>query len=148
MRPLLTAEPASQSPGESSFAVLHGLYWLVANLAVIRPLLIAVDDAQWADEPSLRWLAYLAPRLEGLAAGMLVAVRQGDPAVMAAPLLAVRAEAAVVRPALLSQAGVGAMVRATAAGASRGVSSTFCIVRFPIAPAVGARAATQRRSRA
>jgi hypothetical protein len=38
--------------------------------------------AHWAEEPSLRWLAYLAPRLDGLAAGMLVALRHGDPAVM------------------------------------------------------------------
>jgi DNA-binding CsgD family transcriptional regulator len=115
-RPLLSGQLAAQPAGDSSFAVLHGLYWLVVNLAVSRPLLIAVDDAHWADEPSLRWLAYLAPRLEGLAAGMLVALRQGDPAVMGAPLLAVRAEAAVLRPALLSEEAVSAVVRAAADG--------------------------------
>ena len=47
-------------PGEAavdrSFAVLHGLYWLAVNLAARRPLLLAVDDAHWVDEPSLRWL--------------------------------------------------------------------------------------------
>ncbi len=96
---------------------MHGLYWLVVNLAASRPLLIAVDDAHWADEPSLRWLAYLAPRLEGLAAGILVALRQGDAAVLSAPLLAVRAAAtAVMRPALLSEQAVSAMVRAAADG--------------------------------
>ena len=117
VRPLLSGELAAEPAGDSSFAVLHGLYWLVANLAASRPLLIAVDDAHWADEPSLRWLAYLAPRLEGLAAGMLVALRQGDPAVMGAPLLAVRAEAsAVLRPALLSEEAVSAVVRAAAGG--------------------------------
>ena len=80
-------------PADTSFAVLHGLYWLVANLAARRPLLIAVDDAHWADEPSLRWLAYLAPRLEGLAPALLVALRPSEPALTAAPLLALRAEA-------------------------------------------------------
>ena len=116
-RPLLSGELAAQPAGDSSFAVLHGLYWLVVNLAARRPLLIAVDDAQWADEPSLRWLAYLAPRLEGLAAGMLVALRQGDPAVMGAPLLAVRAAAAaVLHPALLSEEAVSAVVRSAAGG--------------------------------
>ena len=39
-------------------------------------------------EPSLRWLAYIAPRLEGLAAGLLVVLPPGDPASMGAPLLA------------------------------------------------------------
>ena len=77
VRPLLSGELAAQLAGDSSFAVLHGLYWLVVNLAAGRPLLIAVDDAHWADEPSLRWLAYLSPRLEGLAAGMLARSRGG-----------------------------------------------------------------------
>ena len=115
-RPLLSGEISAQPAGDSSFAVLHGLYWLVVNLAASGPLLIAVDDVHWADEPSLRWLAYLAPRLEGLAAGMLVAMRQGDPAAMGAPLAAVRAQAAVLRPALLSEPAVSAVVRAAAGG--------------------------------
>ncbi len=116
-RPLLSDELTAQPAGDSSFAVLHGVYWLVVNLAAVRPLLIAVDDAHWADEASLRWLAYLAPRLEGLAAGMLVALRQGNPAVMGAPLLAVRTAAAeVLRPALLTERAVAAVVRATAGG--------------------------------
>jgi AAA ATPase domain len=124
VRPLLAGEVSVQPAGDSSFAVLHGLYWLVVNLAASRPLLIAIDDAHWVDEPSLRWLAYLAPRLEGLAAGMLVAMRQDDPAAMSAPLLAVRAQAAaVLRPALLSEQAVSDMVRAAAGG---GASDELC----------------------
>jgi DNA-binding CsgD family transcriptional regulator len=112
-RPLLAGEPAAQPAGDSSFAVLHGLYWLVVNLAAGRPVLLAVDDAHWADEASLRWLAYLARRLDGLAAGLLVALRPGDAAVMGTPLLTLCAEAAVVlRPALLSERAVSAEVRA------------------------------------
>ena len=123
VRPLLAGEVAgalaggvaTPLAGDSSFAVLHGLYWLVVNLAARGPLLIAVDDAHWADEASLRWLAYLARRLDGLAAGLLVALRPGDPAVLGAPLLAVCAEAAaVLRPALLSEQAVSAVVRAAA----------------------------------
>ncbi len=118
-RPLLAGEVAggvaAPLAGDSSFAVPHGLYWLVVNLAARGPLLIAVDDAHWADEASLRWLAYLARRLDGLAAGMLVALRPGDPAVQEAPLLAVCTEAAaVLRPALLSEQAVSAAVRAAA----------------------------------
>ena len=58
-------------------AVQHGLYWLVANLAARGPLVIAVDDAHWADVPSLRWLAHLAARIEGLPVALLLAVRDG-----------------------------------------------------------------------
>jgi predicted ATPase len=116
VRPLLSGEVSAQPAGDSSFAVLHGLYWLVVNFAASRPVLIAVDDAHWADEASLRSLAYLAPRLEGLAAGMLVAMRQGDPAGMRPALAAVRAQAAVLRPALLTEQAVSAVVRAAGGG--------------------------------
>ena len=117
VRPLLSGEFAAQPATDSSFAVLHGLYWLVVNLTASRPLLITVDDAHWADEPSLRWLAYLSTRLEGLAAGMLVASRQGDPATAEAPLVAVRAAAAeVLSPALLTGPAVRAVVQEAASG--------------------------------
>src|SRR2546428_2113754 len=57
---------ALEGPTDTSFATLHGLYWLAANLALRRPTLLAIDDLHWADAPSLRWLAYLVRRLEGL----------------------------------------------------------------------------------
>jgi DNA-binding CsgD family transcriptional regulator len=59
------------------YATTHGLYWLAANLAARRPLVIAVDDAHWADAPSLRWLAHLAARIDGLPIALLLAVRSG-----------------------------------------------------------------------
>jgi len=69
-----------------SFAALHGLYWLLANLAVDGPVVVAVDDLQWADEPSLRWLIYLCRRLEGLP--VLVAASTHPPRPGHSPLLA------------------------------------------------------------
>jgi predicted ATPase len=60
---VFAAEPGD---GEgASFATLHGLYWLALNLAAEQPLLLAVDDLHWCDRPSLRFLAYLARRLDG-----------------------------------------------------------------------------------
>lgn len=50
-----------QAAGLSKLQVHHGLYWLAANLAEQAPLLIAVDDVQWCDEPTVRWLLYRAP---------------------------------------------------------------------------------------
>ena len=106
----LWGEAGAGAARDTSFAVLHGLYWLTANLAAAGPVLVVVDDAHWADAPSLRWLAYLTPRMEGLAAGLLVAVRPAEPASGQDPLLAVRTEAAaVVEPRLLRQAAVTEM---------------------------------------
>src|SRR5215471_4353334 len=113
----LWGEAGAGGAGDTSLAVLHGLYWLTANLAAAGPVLVVVDDAHWADAPSLRWLAYLTPRMEGLAAGLLVAVRPAEPAAGEDPLLAVRTEAAaVVEPRLLSQAAVTEVVRERAGG--------------------------------
>jgi AAA ATPase domain len=97
---------------DASFAIRHGLYWLIVHLAAGQPVLIIVDDAHWADEPSLRWLAYLATRLDGLRAALLVALRPAEAASRAAPLQAVREAAAAVRPAVLSGDGVAVLARA------------------------------------
>ena len=75
-------------------------------------MLIIVDDAHWADEPSLRWLAYLATRLDGLGAALLVALRPAEAASRAGPLLAVRSAAAAIRPAVLTGDGVAVLARA------------------------------------
>jgi DNA-binding NarL/FixJ family response regulator len=109
---LLLGMPAPVSLGDTSFAVAHGLYWLAANLSASRPVLLAIDDAHWADEPSLRWLTYLARRLEGLKIALLVALRPCDPASASGSLLALRAEAPIVlRPTLLSEGAVRAVVQ-------------------------------------
>lgn len=80
--PLFEGPAAAARGGESEddvFPVLHGLYWLVSNLAESGPLLITVDDAHWADAPSLRFLLYLAQRLAALPVALVVARRTGEP---------------------------------------------------------------------
>ena len=92
--------------------VVHGLYWLAFNLAAPQPSLLVVDDGHWADEASLRWLAYLASRLEGLDVSLVVAMRPDHPARTRRSLLALRREAvAVVGPGLLSEGAVRSIVR-------------------------------------
>jgi class 3 adenylate cyclase/DNA-binding CsgD family transcriptional regulator len=58
-----------------SGSAMHGLYWLTAALAGDAPLLLSVDDAQWGDEASLRFLAYLFRRAESLPVLVAVACR-------------------------------------------------------------------------
>src|ERR1700754_2652243 len=95
----------------ATFAVLHGLYWLTLNVGAERPLLLAVDDLHWCDRASLRFLAYLVPRLEGapllFGATLRTAETPADPLllgeIVAGPLTV------AVRPEPLSVAGTGAM---------------------------------------
>lgn len=68
-----------QPSHDRSGAVRHGLYWLTANLAARHPVLLAVDDAQWADPPTLGWLAFLGRRLEGLPVMIVVAFDPDEP---------------------------------------------------------------------
>ncbi|HXE45156.1 MAG TPA: AAA family ATPase [Conexibacter sp.] len=64
---------------EDRFGILHGLYWLTAALAERRPLLFAVDDLHWADDPSLDFFGFLLPRLEELPVLLAVACRPKEP---------------------------------------------------------------------
>ena len=104
-----------QSPGaEVGFEALHSLYWLVVNLADRAPLLVSVDDCQWVDRDSLRFLAYLAQRIEGIQVAMLLAGRRPDPADDGGSLwaqVASRPEAGVLHPRPLSESASVALAR-------------------------------------
>lgn len=54
---------------------LHALWWVAVDLSANRPLLITVDDAQWSDQPSLRFLNYLSRRVADLPIALVVATR-------------------------------------------------------------------------
>ena len=71
------AESAGRSPPATAPEALHGLHQLLTELAGQQPLQLLVDDAQWADLPSLRWLHYLRLRLGNLPVQVVVAVRTG-----------------------------------------------------------------------
>jgi predicted ATPase len=59
-------------------SIQHALYWLTVNLAARAPLLLTVDDLQWADAASLRVLLFLVRRLDGLSALLVLATRSED----------------------------------------------------------------------
>src|SRR5260370_23958300 len=90
---------------DPSFAILHGLYWLCANLSRNSPLLLSMDDIHWADQASLRFLHYLVRRVEELPVAVVAAARPGEsgkgPHLLAA--LAVEPSAEVVALAPLSE---------------------------------------------
>ena len=74
--PVLLLESAAISDPS---AALHGLYWLCANLAERGAVALIVDDAHWADADSLRWLSYLARRIEALPVLAVLALRGDEP---------------------------------------------------------------------
>jgi predicted ATPase len=119
------AKLAAQPVADSSLATLHGLYWLAANVAARRPLLLAVDDLHWCDLPSLRWLAYVLPRMEGLGLSIIVSLRSGEPGEDLGLLVQVVSDplAAVIRPAPLS---VGAAARFVRETLSPDADDAFC----------------------
>ncbi len=103
----------SGSPEDLGFEALHSLYWLVVNLADGGPLALVVDDCQWADLESLRFLSYLAPRVEGLQVAMVVAGRPPDPGDAEVASLwsqmASRPSAIMLNPRPLSQEAAAAL---------------------------------------
>jgi len=106
-------EDAGAGHDESSYARLHGLYWLCANLAADAPLLVCVDDAQWSDEPSLSFLGFLARRIEDLPVALVVGTRpraEQESEVLRG--LVADPATRTLRPPTLTTAAVGQWVRA------------------------------------
>jgi DNA-binding CsgD family transcriptional regulator len=110
------SQPAGSrdAAAEGSFAILHGLYWLAANVALQRPTLLAIDDLHWADTPSLRWLLYLTRRLEGVPLLVVAGTRppegEGRDPTLVAELIA-DPEAAAIRPEPLGRASIAVLAR-------------------------------------
>jgi hypothetical protein len=102
-------DPGTSTPRtDVVHAAMHGLYWLAAELAARDPLLLAVDDAHWADTASLRWLAYLARRLDGVPLLLVVAGRDAEPGTDTALLehLSIEAAGGELRPRPLSRQAI------------------------------------------
>ena len=104
---------------DRSYPVMHGLFWLLSNLAEAGPVLIAVDDAHWADRPSLRLLLYLCQRLDEMGVTIVAARRLGEPGAPDDLLGQLAADAASrrLRPGPLSLEAARAMLGAGLAGA-------------------------------
>jgi DNA-binding CsgD family transcriptional regulator len=103
-KPLFTPAGVLQSSPsvDSSLSILHGLYWLLNNLADEGPIGLFVDDLHWSDSESLRFLNYLAPRLDGLRLAVVASTRSGENLPADLTRLAASPETTVLRPASLS----------------------------------------------
>jgi DNA-binding CsgD family transcriptional regulator len=106
------APDESADGSDTSFAVLHGLYWLTLDLAGEEPLVLAVDDIQWCDRPSLRLLAYLVHRLEGQPLLVVATLRSAEPGTDTALLAEISGDPLTDRivPGPLSRAAIPALI--------------------------------------
>lgn len=130
-RPALGLQAGAASGEATSFATLHGLYWLTVNIARRRPVLIAVDDLHWADHPSLRFLVHLAPRIVDLPIALLAAMRPvgSEPSADAALLARLVSEpgSETIHPAALSEPACTQLVRDRL---STDANEDFCLACF------------------
>src|SRR5919108_2886362 len=115
-RTVLATGPAQEdAAGADLYSKINGLFWLVSTLARGGSLSLVVDDVQWADEPSLEFLSFLARRIDGLPVLLAVATRPVREAPSRLPAaLVTEPGASVLRPAPLSRASVETLVLETA----------------------------------
>jgi DNA-binding CsgD family transcriptional regulator len=90
--------------------VVHGLYWLVANLAERGPVLLALDDAHWLDPASARFVVHLARRIDSLPAVLAVAARPAAASALIGELSGLASR--VLSPGPLSEQASATVVRA------------------------------------
>jgi DNA-binding CsgD family transcriptional regulator len=113
---LLGIEAGSQETlppiGDPGQAMQGALTWLVDNLAVRSPVALLIDDAQWADRESLRWLNSLEKRLAEIPVLVALTLRTSDADAREEAIVALgdSASCTVLRPPPLSEAAARALL--------------------------------------
>ena len=120
-------DPAGAPPDAAAFALLGALAERFGRAAAAAPpLVLALDDAHWLDEPTLRLARFLLGRLHALPLAIVLALRTDEPgAGEDGALRAILAHPAtrVLAPAPLSDAAVEQLVQSVTGGRS---SRRFC----------------------
>ncbi|GAB2663770.1 LuxR C-terminal-related transcriptional regulator [Saccharopolyspora gloriosae] len=108
--------PADEDPGADPatvpVSVLHALHALLVSTSSRHAVVLAVDDLHWADDASLRCLAYLIARLRGMRVLIAVVLDPDtgrDRAALTREIIAAADHR--VRPGPLSVAATGTLVR-------------------------------------
>jgi DNA-binding CsgD family transcriptional regulator len=83
---LLRRTPGQRAPDPRAIAA--GFLTLIRQLASERPVVLAIDDAQWLDTPSRRILEFAARRLETEPLGLLYCLRGPTPEASFGPVVA------------------------------------------------------------
>jgi DNA-binding CsgD family transcriptional regulator/tetratricopeptide (TPR) repeat protein len=109
------AAPLFTPGAELAQGVDYGCQWLVAFLAEQSPLVLAVDDAHWADAASLRVLLEVQAEISVMPVLQLLASRpvENPDAQRRLATMAAQPECIVLTPAALSRDGVESVVTET-----------------------------------
>jgi DNA-binding SARP family transcriptional activator len=111
-----TGTPDLPSPSDSLLPLFESVSELLQQVAAQQPLVMVLEDMHWADEMSLRLLAFIGRRLPSWPALLIVTAREEDLGDAALPQRTI-AElsriplATTVRLAPLSRADIGLIVR-------------------------------------
>jgi hypothetical protein len=112
-----SGQPVTDAPASERFRLFDEVTSLLLTESRIQPLLLLLDDLQWADQPSQLLLDFLARRLPAGAVAVVGSYRDTEPA--PGPALAALAARTTVLPLTgLSPAAVGDLV-ADAVGEQR-----------------------------
>jgi DNA-binding SARP family transcriptional activator len=84
--------PGTPRPSENQRRLFEGLWHLLGALAEEQPLLVLLEDLHWMDATSLRFLAFLARRLEGVRACVIATARLDEADADGSTLRAILAE--------------------------------------------------------
>lgn len=90
--------------------LVYGVRWVLEDLCADGPLLLLVDDLQWADPGSLKALDLLAPAIQQLPCLLAYAVRTGEQPSDPESVARLREVSRVLQPSPLSVEGVAAML--------------------------------------
>jgi DNA-binding CsgD family transcriptional regulator len=96
---------AGPSP-HATTSIAHSMLWLCAALTDQAPLMLVVDDAHWADRPSLEVLSYLARRVGDVPVLIVLAFRPDVPE-SASDLLSLIGDGRFTRGLILAPLTVG-----------------------------------------
>jgi DNA-binding CsgD family transcriptional regulator len=108
------SEGGSRSIGD----LVYGVRWVLEDLTADQPVLLLVDDLQWADAGSLQALDLLVNALQHLPCLIVYAVRTGEPSALPEAMTRIQQSSRVLTPAPLSAAAVASLLEDAGPGSS------------------------------
>lgn len=90
--------------------LVYGVRWVLEDMTTDQPVLLMVDDLQWADAGSLQALDLLVNALQHLPTLIVYAVRTGEPVAAPESLSRIQQSSRVLTPAPLSAAAVTSLL--------------------------------------